>query len=165
MDCLKKIKRASPKAKVILLTPQGEVLNQARAKSFSKEKALILIAGHYEGIDERVMKSVDAAVSVGDYILTGGELPAMVLMDCIIRLIPGVLGSDESASSESFEKGLLEYPQYTRPADYKGDRVPDILISGNHKAIEKWRRLESVMKTAHLRPDLIKHIKQLEEGE
>lgn len=162
MDALAKIKRLSPQAKVILTTPQGVVLNQEAARGLSKEKGLILISGHYEGIDERIRKVVDAEVSIGDYILTGGELPAMVLIDAVVRLLPGVLGDEESVGSETFASGLLEYPQYTRPADYKGAKVPEVLISGNHNSIKNWRRLQSIIKTMNLRPDLIKGISQLE---
>jgi len=128
----------SKKPKVILLTPQGKKLDQKLAQNFSKYKHLILICGHYEGIDERVrLRLVDEEISIGDYILTGGELPAMVLVDAIVRLIPGVLGDENSAKHDSFcDEGLLEYPQYTRPANYKGDKVPRVLLSGDHKEID-----------------------------
>lgn len=162
MDALARIRKLFPKAKVILMTPQGAVFNQKTAQDLSKEKGLILISGHYEGIDERIRKVVDAEISIGDYILTGGELPAMVLIDAVVRLLPGVLGNEESAGSETFACGLLEYPQYTRPADYKGDKVPEILISGNHNSIKNWRRLQSIIKTMNLRPDLIRNMRQLE---
>lgn len=162
MDGLVKIKRSSPGAKVILMTPQGSVFNQKIARALSEKKALILISGHYEGIDERIRKVVDMEVSIGDYILTGGELPAMVLIDAVVRLLPGVLGDEESAAQETFTNGLLEYPQFTRPADYKGDKVPDVLISGNHNSIKEWRRLQSIVKTVSLRPELIRDIQQLE---
>ncbi|NQT90408.1 MAG: tRNA (guanosine(37)-N1)-methyltransferase TrmD [Candidatus Omnitrophica bacterium] len=162
MDALAKVKKLSPQAKVILLTPKGVPLDQAAAQSISKEKALILIAGHYEGIDERVRQVVDEEISIGDYILTGGELPAMVLLDAVVRLLPGVLGHEESALWETFADGLLEYPQYTRPGDYNGEGVPEVLVSGNHNSIRRWRKLQSVLKTIRSRPDLIKNIKQLE---
>jgi len=143
--------------RVVLLTPQGRKLEQKLAKRFAKYKQIVLICGHYEGIDERVRKHlVDEEISIGDYVLTGGELPAMVLIDSIVRLIPGVLGEKKSLKSESFEGNLLEYPQYTRPANFKGLRVPEILLSGNHTAIEEWRKKEALKKTKERRPDLFK---------
>ncbi len=143
-------------AKVILLTPQGIKLDQKTVKRFAKEKELILICGHYEGVDERVRSLVDEEISVGDYILTCGELPAMVLIDSVTRLIPGVLGSGDSTASESFENDFLEYPQYTRPAEFKGMKVPDILLSGDHKKIDDWRAKEAVKRTRQRRPDLLR---------
>jgi tRNA (guanine37-N1)-methyltransferase len=142
-------------AKVILLTPQGKKLDQELVKNISKEKKLILICGHYEGFDERIRGLADEEISIGDYILTCGEIPAMALVDSVARLIPGVLGREDSIISESFEKGLLEYPQYTRPADFDGMRVPDILLSGDHKKIEEWRKKEAVKRTRQRRPDLL----------
>lgn len=162
MDALTRVKKISPRAKVIVMSPQGKVFNQRLALDLSKEKAIILISGHYEGIDERVGRVVDEEISIGDYILTGGELPAMVLIDSVVRLLPGVLGDEGSLDDETFTNGLLEYPHYTRPADYKSDRVPEILISGNHRSINSWRRLQSIIKTMSHRPDLIKHIDQLD---
>jgi len=145
------------KAKVILLCPQGRKLDQATAKSLSGEKQLILICGHYEGVDERVRRFlVDEEISIGDYVLTGGELPAMVLADCVVRLLPGVLGDKNSLNFESFEGNLLEYPQYTRPADYKGMKVPEVLVCGDHGKIEAWRREQAVARTKERRPDLLK---------
>lgn len=163
--------------KVILLTPQGKVLNQKMARRFSKLDHLILICGHYEGVDERVREYlVDEEVSIGDYILTGGELPAMVLVDAVTRLIPGVLKKEEAIQFESFSKlkiafrrnpakqanskieNLLEYPQYTRPSNFKGWKVPKILLSGNHKKIEEWRKKQALEKTKKQRPDLIKNL-------
>lgn len=145
------------KTKVVLLSPQGKKLNQVLAKKLSRCKHLILICGHYEGIDERVrIKLVDEEISIGDYVLTGGELPAMVLVDAIIRLIPGVLGDKSSNESDSFCQGLLEYPQYTRPASFRGMNVPEILLSGNHQNIAKWRREQAVRVTKKKRPDLLK---------
>jgi len=142
--------------KVILLTPQGKKLTQKVAKELARCKRLILICGHYEGVDERVRQhSVDEEISIGDYVLTGGELPAMVLVDCIVRLIPGVLGDKNSLNFESFEGNLLEYPHYTRPADFRGLKVPAILLSGDHNKIEKWRKKEAIRRTRHRRPDLI----------
>ena len=144
------------RARVILLTPQGKKLEQKAAKRLAKEKRLILICGHYEGIDERSRSFIDEEISIGDYILTCGELPALVLIDAVVRLIPGVLGHDESIRSESFENNLLEYPQYTRPAEFKGMKVPGVLLSGNHKRIEAWRKDAALNKTRERRPDLIK---------
>ncbi len=155
-DAVKKIK-ARKKAKVILMCPQGTKLTQKVARRLSKSKRLIIICGHYEGVDERVrQKIVDESISIGDYVLTGGELPAMVLMDCVIRLIPGVLGRRESLTTESFENNLLEYPQYTRPANFRGMKVPNVLLSGNHKDIERWRKGQAVALTEKLRKDLLK---------
>ena len=145
-------------SKVILLTPQGKVFKQKKAEKLSKEKHLIFICGHYEGVDERIReKLVDEEISIGDYVLTGGELPAMVVIDSITRLIPGVLGKKEASQIESFSfKGLLEYPQYTRPSNFKGWKVPEILLSGNHKKINKWRDQKALEKTKKRRPDLLK---------
>jgi len=154
---LKEIMQSSKgKAKVILLTPQGRKLDQTLAKKIAKEKKLILICGHYEGVDERVRGLADDEISIGDYILTCGEIPAMALIDTVTRLIPGVLGSKDSTASESFEDGLLEYPQYTRPSDFKGMKVPEILLSGDHKKIDQWRKQEAVKRTKERRPDLVK---------
>jgi len=146
--------------RVILLTPQGKKLEQALVKKLAKEDHLVLICGHYEGIDERVRGFADDEISIGDYVLTCGEIPALVVIDSVVRLIPGVLGDDESLKSESFEKGLLEYPQYTRPADFKGMKAPEVLLSGDHKKIEKWREEEAVKRTRQRRPDLIKKRKE-----
>ena len=145
-------------SKVILLTPQGKVFKQKKAEKLSKEKHLIFICGHYEGVDERIReKLVDEEISIGDYVLTGGELPAMVVIDSITRLIPGVLSKKEASQIESFSfKGLLEYPQYTRPSNFKGWKVPEILLSGNHKKINKWRDQKALEKTKKRRPDLLK---------
>jgi tRNA (guanine37-N1)-methyltransferase len=140
--------------RVILLTPQGQKFDQKTAKKLAKEKRLVLICGHYEGVDERVRDLVDDEISIGDYILTCGELPAMVLADAVIRLLPGALGHKDSTISESFENGLLEYPQYTRPAEFNGLKVPDILLSGNHKKIEGWRCAEALKRTLKRRPDM-----------
>jgi len=144
-------------SKTILLTPQGKAFNQKKAKSLSKLEHIILICGHYEGVDERIRQNlVDEEISIGDYVLTGGEIPAMVVVDTVVRLIPGVVGKKESLKEESFSKGLLEYPQYTRPAEYKGWKVPEVLVSGNHEEIKKWREKQSKEKTKKQRPDLIK---------
>jgi tRNA (guanine37-N1)-methyltransferase len=150
------ILRGTKKPRIILLCPQGEKLNQKVAKRLTKHTHLILICGHYEGVDERVRRYlVDEGISIGDYVLTGGELPAMVLVDSLIRLIPGVLGDKNSLNFESFEGNLLEYPQYTRPADFKGMKVPPILLSGDHKKIETWRKSAALKITKKKRPDLI----------
>lgn len=143
-------------SKVIFLSPQGKRLNQEMAKSLSEENHIILLCGHYEGIDNRIIENyVDEELSIGDYVLTGGEIPAMVLIDCISRLIPGVLSSEESYMDESHYDGYLEYPQYTRPREFNGIKVPDILLSGDHAKIDKWRSEESIRITMEKRPDLI----------
>jgi len=145
------------KSHVVLLCPQGEKLTQKKAKTIAKHKHLILICGHYEGVDERVRENlVDEQVSIGDYVLTGGELAAMVLVDCLVRLVPGVLGDKNSLNFESFEGNLLEYPQYTRPANFRGMDVPEVLLSGNHQKIAAWRKKQAIKKTKKLRPDLLK---------
>jgi len=145
---------------VVLMTPQGEVLNQKIAAELAEKNNIVIICGRYEGIDERIRKHlVDREISIGDYILTGGELPAMILIDAVCRHIPDVLGNPESAKNESFCENLLEYPQYTRPAEYKGWPVPEVLLSGNHAEIEVWRRKESLKKTYQRRPDLLEKVK------
>ena len=155
-DAVKKI-RGRRKVKVIYTCAGGIPLTQKKAKSLSKEKGLIIICGHYEGMDERVREAlVDESISIGDYVLTGGEIPAMVIVDGLVRLIPGVLGKEESLSFESFEHNLLEYPQYTRPQKFLGKNVPDVLLSGHHFAIEKWRKEQALIRTKKNRPDLIK---------
>lgn len=143
--------------RVIYLSPQGQTFNQKMAEEFAREDELILLCGHYEGIDERVLEEiVTDYVSIGDYVLTGGELPAMVVVDTISRLVPGVLHNDTSAEFESFQDNLLEYPHYTRPEEWRGKKVPEILLSGHHANVEKWRREQSVIRTATRRPDLLK---------
>jgi len=145
------------KSKVILLTPQGKVFKQKMAQEYANLNHMILICGHYEGFDERIRENlIDEEVSIGDYVLTGGEIPAMVVVDSVVRLIPGVVGNDESIKDESFSKGLLEYPQYTRPADYRGKKVPEVLLSGNHAQIEKWRQEQAEKRTKKRRADLLK---------
>lgn len=155
------------KPKVILLSPQGKQLDHKLAKKLSKLKQIILICGHYEGVDERVRSNlITHEISIGDYVLTCGELPAMVLVDTVVRLIPGVLGKDKSTHSESFVQGLLEYPQYTRPATYRNMRVPDVLLSGNHSEINKWRKSKALAITKIKRPDLINKVgKELKTNE
>ena len=149
--------RIGHKPRCVYVTPQGTTFTQAHAKSFAKEEDLILLCGHYEGIDERALSLiVTDYLSVGDYVLTGGELPAMVMIDCISRLVPGVLNNDVSAEIESFHDNLLEYPQYTRPEVYEGKKVPEVLLSGHHKNIEIWRRQQSIRRTLERRPDLLK---------
>ena len=144
------------KAKVIYLSPQGKVLNQDKVKELSKENHLILLCGHYEGIDQRVLDEiVDEEISIGDYVLTGGELPAMVLIDSVSRYVQGVL-SEDSTNEESFSSNLLEYPQYTRPEEFRGKKVPEVLISGHHENIRKWREEKSLEVTKKKRPDLLK---------
>ena len=143
------------KPRVVYVTPQGAVFNQSMAEEFSKEEDLIFLCGHYEGVDERILEEiVTDYVSIGDYVLTGGELPAMVVIDAVSRLVPGVLNNKESAETESFENGLLEYPQYTRPVEFEGMRVPDILLSGHHGNVDAWRLEKSVERTKKYRPDL-----------
>ena len=152
LDCLNANK--SEKSHTVLLSPRGNTYNQAKARDFAANfEDIVLICGHYEGVDERVNSYVDELISIGDYILTGGELGSMIITDSIIRLLEGAI-AEESIVEESFENGLLEYPQYTEPFDYNGDKVPDILYSGNHQAIEKWRRKESLRLTRTYRPDL-----------
>ena len=144
------------KPRVIYLSPQGKTFNQGMAEEFAKEEDLVFLCGHYEGIDERVLEEiVTDYVSIGDYVLTGGELPAMIMVDCISRLVPGVLHNDVSAEFESFQDNLLEYPQYSRPEVWHEKRVPEVLMSGHHANIEKWRREQSVIRTAKNRPDLL----------
>lgn len=143
------------KPRVVYLTPQGTTFHQEMAKELAKEEELVFLCGHYEGIDERVLEEiVTDYVSIGDYVLTGGELPAMVMIDSISRLVPGVLHNDDSAGDESFENGLLEYPQYTRPPVFLDKEVPEILLSGHHENIRKWRHEQSVKRTKERRPDL-----------
>ncbi len=154
-DCMDAVLEGGT-ARRILMTPRGRTLNQKIAKELSGEERLVLLCGHYEGVDERVMEIIDDEISVGDYVLTGGELPAMIVVDCVSRLIPGVLGSDDSAADESFSEDLLEYPQYTRPASFRGMDVPEILLNGHHAKIQAWRQEQARLKTALNRPDLLK---------
>lgn len=150
-------KKLGYRPRVVYLTPQGEVFHQTMAKGLAKEKDLVFLCGHYEGIDERVLDEiVTDYVSIGDYVLTGGELPAMVMMDSISRMVPGVLSNQESGETESFAENLLEYPQYSRPEEWHGQKVPPVLLSGHHANIEAWRREQSILRTAKRRPDLLK---------
>jgi tRNA (guanine37-N1)-methyltransferase len=152
-DCVEDIK--TPESKVILLTPSGIPYKQSVAYDLSKEKHLIIICGHYEGFDDRIESLADYIISIGDYVLTGGEIPAMVLADSITRLIPGVITEDSHIEDSFNENNLLDYPTYTKPADYKGMKVPDVLISGDHKKIDEWRKNESIKRTRERRPDLL----------
>ena len=153
---LRSIPMATDNVPVILLTPQGERFCQKTAEELAGYPQIVLVCGHYEGVDERVRsKLVNREISIGDYVMTGGELSAMVVVDAVSRLVPGVLGNCDSAGADSFSMGLLEYPHYTRPAEYRGWKVPDVLLSGNHREIEVWRRRESLLRTKKRRPDLL----------
>ncbi len=153
---LKELGALKGKAAVVLMTPQGKKLNQEMVKKLSKTRRLVFVCGHYEGFDERIRNFSDEEISIGDYVLTCGELPALVVIDALVRLIPGVLGDRESLIDESFENDLLEYPQYTRPAVFLGMKVPSILLSGDHKKIVEWRKHEALARTMERRPDLIR---------
>lgn len=155
-DCIEAVQSSLQKrARVVFLTPQGRVFNQSIAAELAQEEELILLCGHYEGIDERVLEeSVDDSISIGDYVLTGGELPAMIVVDAVSRLIPGVLGNGASAETDSFQDGLLEYPQYSRPEVWHGRKVPDILLSGDHAKVDAWRHSKALDRTRERRPDL-----------
>ena len=148
------MRRRYPKAHVVLMTPQGQRFNQGEAEHLAQKEALVFVCGRYEGFDERIRSYVDAEYSIGDYVLTGGELPAMVIMDAVARLVPGVLGNEGSARRDSHSDGLLEFPHYTRPAEFRGEKVPEVLLSGNHARIEEWRRNEQLKRTEARRPDL-----------
>ena len=160
-DCFEHVRKLSPEAgKVILLTPQGKKLNQPIVRRLSSQKRLILIAGRYEGFDERIRIGLDAEqISIGDYILSGGELAAMVLVDAVVRLLEGALGDADSAGDDSFTDGLLEYPQYTRPVVFRKMKVPEILLSGDHAKIAQWRKMQSLERTKKYRPDLLDETK------
>jgi tRNA (guanine37-N1)-methyltransferase len=173
--CIEVVRSERPASRVILTTPRGKRFDQAKACELAKEEALLIICGRYEGVDERVRELfVDDEVSLGDFVMTGGELAAMAIVDAVSRLIPGVLGSSESAACDSFSDGLLEYPHYTRPAEFRGIRVPDVLLSGNHREIAEWRRRNSLQRTLAVRPDLLatarlsekdrKYLQELAEG-
>jgi tRNA (guanine37-N1)-methyltransferase len=154
-EAIESLKRE--KTRVILLSPAGRKFNQAIAQELAQQEDLLLVTGHYEGFDERVREELaDDELSIGDYVLTNGALPAMVVIDAVTRLQPGALGDDESSHDESFSHGLLEYPQYTRPAEFRGMKVPDVLVSGHHAEIEKWRREQAKLRTKERRPDLMK---------
>lgn len=151
----RKTKDLRLKTRVILLTPKGSTFNHDMALNFSSYEHIVLLCGHYEGVDERVNELVDEEVSIGDFVLTGGELPAMTVIDAVVRLLPGALGNEDSRKDESFSGNTLEYPHYTRPAKYKKMRVPDVLLSGDHDKIKKWRKKEAIKITKERRPDLI----------
>jgi tRNA (guanine37-N1)-methyltransferase len=153
--CVEGIKEKSPSARVLMMTPRGKKYTQREAQRLSGEDYLVLLCGHYEGFDERILSIVDEEISMGDFVLTGGEIPAMAIVDSVVRLIPGVLGHEDSAHDESFSAGLLEYPQYTRPEEFRGMKVPDVLKGGNHAEIAKWRKGQAVEKTKQARPDLL----------
>lgn len=155
---LQELRRQTPGSRVLLMTPQGQRFDQRAAVELARLPGLILVCGRYEGIDERIRGLVDSEYSLGDFVLTGGELPAMTIIDAVARLLPGVLGSSGSAAHDSFSDGLLEYPQYTRPADFGGDQVPAVLLSGNHAAIARWRRAEQLKRTLERRPDLLETV-------
>ncbi|WP_343769618.1 tRNA (guanosine(37)-N1)-methyltransferase TrmD [Clostridium malenominatum] len=157
VDTIEHVKKQN-KGKVIFLGPRGEKFTHSIATELSKEEELIFLCGHYEGIDERAYKFIDMELSLGDFVLTGGEMACIPIVDSICRLIPGVLGKDESFMEESFYNGLLEYPHYTRPEEFRGDKVPEVLTSGHHENIRKWRRLQSLKLTKEKRPDLFENI-------
>lgn len=154
VECLKTIPNLAT-ARKIITSPQGLEFTQNKAVELSKLDHIVIVCGHYEGIDERILNYVDEEISIGDFILTGGEIASLAIVDSVVRLLPGVLGNDESIESESFESDLLEYPQYTRPEVYDNHKVPEVLLSGNHEKIRQWRRYKSIEKTYHKRPDLI----------
>lgn len=153
-ECIESI--GAPPGSLIYLTPQGDRFSQTKAQELAQRERLVLLCGHYEEIDERIRTAlVGEEISIGDYVLSNGEMPAMVVVDCVVRLIPGVLGDDESAQAESFTSGILDYPQYTRPAEFRGMKVPEILLSGNHQEIQKWRERKALERTENVRPDLL----------
>lgn len=152
---IRAIREQDPEVRVILLSPRGFLFSQDKARGLAAQKHLLLICGHYEGVDERVHFYIDEELSIGDYILTGGEIPALVVLDALTRLLPGVLGGEGATEEESFQTGLLEYPHYTRPRDFEGHGAPEILLSGDHARINHWRRRESLRRTIMLRPDLL----------
>ena len=157
--------KCNERPRVIYMTPQGRVFNQKIAEEYAQTDNLVLLCGHYEGVDERILEMiVDENVSIGDFVLTGGELPAMAIVDAVSRLVPGVLNNAESVETESFNNGLLEYPQYTRPAEFMGHKVPEVLLSGHHKNIEEWRLNQSLIRTRDRRPDLYKKYIESEEN-
>ena len=156
VKALEKARNQHDASRAILLTPQGERFNQAQAERLTRYNQIILVCGRYEGVDERIRSFVDQEVSIGDYVISGGESAALVILEAVSRLVPGVLGKYESTEADSFVSGLLEYPQYTRPRSFRGHAVPDILFSGDHRKIERWRLRESLKRTLMRRPDLLK---------
>lgn len=162
-EAIEKINEKSP-SRVMLMTPQGKPFTQQKARELSQEKRVTILCGRYEGVDERIREHfVDDEVSIGDYILTGGEIPAMVLVDAVVRLIPGALGDAASTAEDSFSSHLLEYPHYTRPADFRGYKVPEVLLSGDHERIRRWRRKEALKRTLERRPDLLEGVELSDE--
>jgi tRNA (guanine37-N1)-methyltransferase len=152
-------KHVGAPCRVVLMCPQGKPFSQALARDLARAESLVIICGHYEGVDERVRETLlTDEISIGDYVLTGGELPAMVVVDAVTRLLPGVLGESESVEEESFSAGLLEYPHYTRPREFRGQAVPDVLLSGHHEEIRKWRRRQSLLRTLERRPELLSQV-------
>ncbi len=164
-DCFRAVcQEAGCRPHLVYMSPQGAVLTQQRAKELSEMPALCVLCGHYEGVDERVLDTlVDEQISIGDYVLTGGELPALALIDCVARLVPGVLSEESCYTDESHYSGLLEYPQYTRPAEWEGQKIPDILLTGHHENIRRWRREQALLRTARLRPDMLERAPLTEE--
>jgi tRNA (guanine37-N1)-methyltransferase len=160
-ECIDAVRAVAPEARLLLTSPGGMPFSQQMASELASEGEVTIICGRYEGVDERVSELYSATeVSIGDYVMTGGEIAAMVMIDAVGRLVPGVLGSEDSAEDDSFSNGLLEYPQYTRPPEYRGLKVPDILLSGNHREIARWRRMKSIEKTQRLRPELLDSVLQ-----
>ncbi|MBM4286024.1 MAG: tRNA (guanosine(37)-N1)-methyltransferase TrmD [Deltaproteobacteria bacterium] len=152
---IRAVRAEAPMVRVILLTPQGRVLTQDKARELAQQQHLLLICGHYEGVDERLRHYIDEELSLGDYVLTGGEIPALAVADAVTRLLPGVLGGEGATEEESFQDGLLEHPHYTRPRIFEGHEVPEVLLSGDHRRIARWRREQALLKTAQERPDLL----------
>ncbi len=155
VEAIRAARAADPEVRVVLLTPQGPWFSQEKARELAGVRHLLLICGHYEGVDERVRFYIDEEVSIGDYILTGGEVPALAVVDAVVRLLPGVLGGEGAPEEESFQTGLLEYPHYTRPRMFEGHQAPEELLSGDHQAVARWRRRESLRRTMKYRPDLL----------
>jgi tRNA (guanine37-N1)-methyltransferase len=155
VTAIRRLREEDPDVRVIFLSPSGRLFDQKAAVELAQAKSLLLICGHYEGVDERVRHFIDAEISIGDFILTGGEIPALVVVDAVTRLIPGVLGNDAATEDESFQTGLLEYPHYTRPREFEGLTVPEVLLSGDHARIARWRRQQALRRTQALRPDLL----------
>jgi tRNA (guanine37-N1)-methyltransferase len=149
------VRGEDPQVRILLLSPQGPLFTQDRARELAALPHLLLICGHYEGVDERLKYYIDGMLSIGDYILTGGEIPALAVLDAVTRLLPGVLGGEGAAADDSFQTGLLEYPQYTRPRDFEGHRVPQVLLEGDHRRIREWRRQQALLRTRACRPDLL----------
>jgi len=162
VDCIRKVKDQN-RGKIIFLGPRGKPFNQEMAKELSSEEELVFLCGHYEGIDERIYKHIDMEVSLGDFVLTGGEMACIPVVDSVLRLVPGVLSSSESFTEESFYSGALEYPHYTRPAVFEGDAVPEVLMSGHHENVRKWRRAQSLIITSERRPDLFEKLELSDE--